>query len=425
MRRFLASVLGVAMTLVVIGAPGTARATDTGAEADFTNRINSVRASRGLAPLGTHSVLTAKAQLWAQHMADTACLCHSNLPDGVTVSWRKLGENIGRGPSVDAIHNALVNSAPHLANMVDPAFHWVGVGVAYRGSQMYVAEVFMDGAAPPPSGPVTRWSPWLGIGGTLTSAPAVASWASNRIDVFVRGTDGNLWHQAWTGGWSGWEPFGAPPGGLAGDDPTAVASATGRIDVFARGSDSHLWHRVYDGALSHPWENLGGTLTSGPSAASWAPGRLDVLARGAGGDLVHRYLDGGGWSGWESLGGFLTSAPAAVSWAPDRLDIFVRGSDNQMWQRWWAGAGWSGWLAQGGQLGSGPAVASWGPGRLDVFVAGSDHQMWQKYYDGSWHGYLPLGGTLTSTPGAASMSPGHVDVYVRGSDSRGYHKWWD
>ena len=112
-----------------------------------TSRIasTSCATSRGLGGVTTHSVLTAKAEAWAQHMADTGCLCHSNLPDGVTVGWRKLGENIGRGPSVTSIHDALVNSPPHYANMVDAAFRWIGVGVAYGNGQMYVAEVFMDG----------------------------------------------------------------------------------------------------------------------------------------------------------------------------------------------------------------------------------------------------------------------------------------
>jgi hypothetical protein len=33
--------------------------------------------------------------------------------------------------------------------MLDGQFHWVGVGVAYGGGSMYVAEVFMDGDGPP------------------------------------------------------------------------------------------------------------------------------------------------------------------------------------------------------------------------------------------------------------------------------------
>ena len=123
--------------------------------------MNALRSSQGIATLGTHSVLTAKAQAWAQHMADSGCLCHSNLPDGVTVGWRKLSENIGRGPSVASIDTALVNSPLHYANMVDGAVHWVGV--AYGNGQMYVAEVFMDGDAPPAENPYLLFD-WHGRG---------------------------------------------------------------------------------------------------------------------------------------------------------------------------------------------------------------------------------------------------------------------
>jgi len=148
MRRILAALL-IALTCTIgLGATQGAGAADPGAENDFAARINALRASVGAAGLTQHPVLTAKAEAWAQHMADSGCLCHSNLPDGVTVGWRKLGENIGRGPSVASIHDALVHSSLHYANMVDGAFHWVGVGVAYGNGQMYVAEVFMDGDAP-------------------------------------------------------------------------------------------------------------------------------------------------------------------------------------------------------------------------------------------------------------------------------------
>ena len=154
MRRKLAAILIAATMVLALNAGQTAQAADPGAEADLANRVNILRNQHGLGGVTTHSVLTAKAEAWAQHMADTGCLCHSNLPDGVTVGWSKLGENIGRGPDLTSIHNALIGSAPHYANMVDPAFHWIGVGIAYGNGQMYVAEVFMDGDAPPGPSPL-------------------------------------------------------------------------------------------------------------------------------------------------------------------------------------------------------------------------------------------------------------------------------
>jgi hypothetical protein len=161
MRRYLAmlvvavtATLGLGASAVLTAPP--AHAADSAAENDFVIRINGLRAGLGIPTLGVHSVLTAKAEAWAQHMADTGCLCHSNLPDGVTVSWNKLGENIGRGGSVASLHAALVNSPLHYANMVDRSFGWVGVGVAYGGGSMWVAEVFMNGA-PPPSPALLAW----------------------------------------------------------------------------------------------------------------------------------------------------------------------------------------------------------------------------------------------------------------------------
>jgi C1A family cysteine protease len=135
---------------------------------------------------------------------------------------------------------------------------------------------------------VPRWYGWENLGGVLSSKPAVSSWAANRLDCFVRGTDNAMWHKWWDG--SGW-----------------------------RG-----------------WESLGGVITSGPAAASWGANRIDCFVRGTDNAMWHKWWDGGAWRGWESLGGVLTSDPAAVSWGPNRIDCFVRGTDNAMWHKWWA-----------------------------------------------------------------------------------------
>ena len=153
MRRLIAAIMITAIAAFVVSTSQGAHAADPAAESDFIARINSLRASRGLGALQQHSVLTAKAQAWAAHMAATGCLCHSNLSDGVTVGWRKLGENVGRGPGVLSLHDAFVNSPAHQANMLDGAFGYVGVGVAYGGGQMWVSEVFMQGDAGEAGGP--------------------------------------------------------------------------------------------------------------------------------------------------------------------------------------------------------------------------------------------------------------------------------
>jgi predicted Zn-dependent protease len=74
----------------------------------------------------------------------------------------------------------------------------------------------------------------------LSSGPAAASWAANRIDTFVRGTDNHMWHKWWNGSsWNGWEDL----GGIIDGTPAAVSWGPNRIDTFARGMDSAMFHK--------------------------------------------------------------------------------------------------------------------------------------------------------------------------------------
>jgi Common central domain of tyrosinase/Polyphenol oxidase middle domain len=262
------------------------------------------------------------------------------------------------------------------------------------------------------------WMDWESQGGVLTSGSGVSSWSSDRLDVFVRGTDSALWHKWYDNGWSGWESL----GGVLTSSPAAVSWSQGRIDAFVRGTDSALWHIWYDNGWSG-WESLGGVLTSEPAVCSWASGRLDVFARGTDSALWHIWYENG-WSGWESLGGVLTSGPGAVSWESGRIDVFAAGTDSAMWHLWYDN-GWSAWESLGGVLTSSPGAASWAPGRLDVFVAGTDSAMWHKWYDNGWSGWESLGGVLTSAPAATSWGPDRIDCFAAGTDSALWHRWWE
>ena len=258
------------------------------------------------------------------------------------------------------------------------------------------------------AGAVSGWSGWESLGGVLASGPGVSSWAANRLDVFVRGTDNRLWHKWFSGGWSGWESL----GGVLTSGPAAVSWGPGRIDVFVRGTDNALHHKWYNGAWSG-WESLGGVLTSDPGVCSWGSGRLDVFVKGPDNALWHKWFNGA-WSGWESLGGVLTSEPAAVSWGPGRIDVFVRGTDNRLWHKWYNGA-WSGWESLGGTLTSGPGVSSWASGRLDVFVRATDNTLYHKWFNGSLErmgisrglSYLRAGSRIVGTKPHRRVCPRH------------------
>jgi uncharacterized protein YkwD len=127
----------------------------SGAESQLVALINQFRQKHGIGPLSVHGTLTNKARLWAAHMASGGCgtgsnglpnICHSNLTDGINVQWSALEENVGMcSPknNVSGMESAFEGSPGHAANMLSTKVHYVGVGFAYVGNYMYVAEEFM------------------------------------------------------------------------------------------------------------------------------------------------------------------------------------------------------------------------------------------------------------------------------------------
>lgn len=125
------------------------------AESQLVSLINGFRHSHGLGSLSVHSTLVSKARSWAAHMASGGCgmggnglplICHSNLSSDINVQWSVLEENVGMcspRSNVSGMESAFENSPMHAANMLSTKIHYVGVGFAYVGNYMYVAEEFM------------------------------------------------------------------------------------------------------------------------------------------------------------------------------------------------------------------------------------------------------------------------------------------
>jgi uncharacterized protein YkwD len=95
-----------------------------------------------VAGLSANGELNNYARWWAKQMADSGNFAHSDI-GSLLDPWSVVGENIGYGPSVTSVFNALVNSPGHYNNMVDARFTSVGVG-AYLDSagRIWTAHVF-------------------------------------------------------------------------------------------------------------------------------------------------------------------------------------------------------------------------------------------------------------------------------------------
>jgi len=257
------------------------------------------------------------------------------------------------------------------------------------------------------------------------TGPAVSSSNTGQWYIFAVDTGGALWYTP-SGSSSTWTSL----GGVCTASPAAVSWNTYpnsvRLDVFVRGTDGALWHKYYQNGWSG-WQSLGGQLAAGtgPAVASWSAGRLDVFVQGTDGALWHKYYQNG-WSGWQSLGGQLTASPAAtwfVQTTPaNNIHVFVRGTDGAAWTKSWTGSKWSSWQSLGGQLasGTGPAVS-----QDDILVVqGTNNQLWLNSGGGAsgWYGwyspsYQPPEALSASSPAAALNIEDHTLICV--SDTSG------
>src|SRR5260370_15177008 len=148
-------VMSLAATLsgfLAFASPARADGVDSGDEAQFVGLINQVRASVGAPPLSVDSRPTSIARSWSANMVTTGLHHNPNFASQAPAGWTMLGENVGYGPSVSQLETAFQNSPHHYANMVEPAYTTIGVGVVIAGGTLWVTEDFMAARAarPPP-----------------------------------------------------------------------------------------------------------------------------------------------------------------------------------------------------------------------------------------------------------------------------------
>lgn len=143
-----------ALLLPAAGARGAAGDADVSA-----SKVNSSRASHGLASLKRNPALDKIALDHAKRMAAAQRIYHNENrkaeADRAGVDWVIIGENVGVGPDGAAIHKGFMNSAGHKENILYRSYNTIGVG-ATTGSNgsVYLAQVFArveSGSAPAPA----------------------------------------------------------------------------------------------------------------------------------------------------------------------------------------------------------------------------------------------------------------------------------
>lgn len=115
-------------------------------EARFVDAINQYRAQNGLGALATDAELLRVARNWSAQMRAAGEISHNpNLRTDVRANWRKLGENVGVGPTVADLHQAFIDSPAHRRNLLDPTFQRIAIGIVYdTDGTIFVTEQFME-----------------------------------------------------------------------------------------------------------------------------------------------------------------------------------------------------------------------------------------------------------------------------------------
>ena len=161
-RRLVLLVALVAGLLATgVGPAGAAPPAPEAAERDFLSLLNAERQRANLAPLTADAGLVPIAREWSQQMANVNVLSHrpdlrAQVEARVTRDWRRIGENVGRGPEVPGLHTAFMNSPGHRANVLGD-YNRVGIAVVNAGNTIWVTFNFLKGpaiaAAPAPAPP--------------------------------------------------------------------------------------------------------------------------------------------------------------------------------------------------------------------------------------------------------------------------------
>lgn len=138
------------ITALLVSSVALAQEFDTAGEQSMLSRINALRAARDLPPLTRNAELDAAAQVHCREMAAQHALSHVSDSSGTPadrvrhagVNATTVAENVALHRSTDQAFQALVQSAPHLANMLSPDATDVGLAALSTDDGVYVTQVF-------------------------------------------------------------------------------------------------------------------------------------------------------------------------------------------------------------------------------------------------------------------------------------------
>ena len=126
---------------------------DAQAELSMISLVNKERSAKGIHPLRIDTRMSAVAEAKSRDMFAKNYFAHTdgdgkNVGDHMreaAIEYTVVGENLAFAPDTQTAHNGLMYSPGHKANILDPVFYRIGIGVIDAGiyGKMYT-QVFAD-----------------------------------------------------------------------------------------------------------------------------------------------------------------------------------------------------------------------------------------------------------------------------------------
>lgn len=119
-------------------------------ERQLIDLVNQERMAYGLEPLEVDMTLVGLAKDKSHEIATTGEVRHDARSqfhaklDTAGVSYRQAGENLAQAGSINRVHNGLMMSSGHRANILASSYTHIGVGIVRYGNSYYATQIFIQ-----------------------------------------------------------------------------------------------------------------------------------------------------------------------------------------------------------------------------------------------------------------------------------------
>ena len=139
------AVLVLSALLVIPTADAVATTTP---EEELLWLVNETRTEHGLPPLEWRDDVAAVAESHSERMRASGSLHHNDafFTDAARSAHgsRAHGENVAHGGSMQAVHDAIMDSQEHRAVLLDPRWRGIWIGVVLGSDRFWVTEDFVE-----------------------------------------------------------------------------------------------------------------------------------------------------------------------------------------------------------------------------------------------------------------------------------------